>query len=93
MLFHVEGHLISLKDAFFQAPILRENGEQLSHEEVVAQLNADTLSSSSTLGRHGRSFTGGTFAQAVMLNLQSEVSYSLSNARAHIKMSHFYEDR
>lgn len=58
---------------FHKAPISLEDGGYLSHEEVVAQLSADTLSSSSTLGRDGRSFAAGTYAQAVVLNLKSEV--------------------
>jgi Zn-dependent M16 (insulinase) family peptidase len=61
-------------DALFEAPIVQESGKTLSHEEVVSQLNADTLSSYSTLGRDGRAFACGTFAQAVVLNLKSEVS-------------------
>jgi hypothetical protein len=52
---------------------VQESGKTLSHEEVVSQLNADTLSSYSTLGRDGRAFACGTFAQAVVLNLKSEV--------------------
>lgn len=60
-------------DALFEAPIVQDSGKTLSHEEVVSQLNADTLSSYSTLGREGRTFACGTFAQAVVLNLKSEV--------------------
>jgi hypothetical protein len=63
-------------DALFEAPIVQDSGKTLSHEEVVSQLNADTLSSYSTLGSGGRSFSCGTFAQALVLNLKSEVPAS-----------------
>jgi len=62
-----------------QAPIVQESGTQLSHEEVVSQLHADTLSSSSMLGHRGRTFTCGDFAQAIFLNFKSEVGASLSS--------------
>lgn len=71
---HYRPYLGLYLDTLFEAPIVQESGTQLSHEEVVSQLHADTLSSSSMLGHRGRTFTCGDFAQAIFLNFKSEVN-------------------
>jgi hypothetical protein len=49
-------YLSVLQNALYSLPVRRSSGEQLTHEEVVDQLDRDTVSYDTALG-FGASFT------------------------------------
>jgi hypothetical protein len=51
-------------DVIFELPILR-GGKLIPHEDVVAQLNDETISFESEVGFDGQKFAPGAFAQFV----------------------------
>ncbi|XP_060600571.1 uncharacterized protein C05D11.1-like [Ruditapes philippinarum] len=58
-------------EILFESPILRD-GVLVSHEEIISQLEADTLSTESCIGVNGGKFSCGSFPQIVMLKIQVE---------------------
>ncbi|XP_067661811.1 uncharacterized protein C05D11.1-like [Haliotis asinina] len=58
-------------EVLLESPILRD-GKLVSHEEVIAQLEADTLSSSVGLGVRGGKFSCGSFPQVASVELKVE---------------------
>jgi len=70
--------LVLYLEAIFELPILRD-GEVIPHEEIVAQLERETVSYSSTAGFYGSTFSAKGFSQYVVINIKSPVSlYSKS---------------
>eukprot|EP00698_Gefionella_okellyi_P009668 TRINITY_DN2477_c0_g1_i3.p1 TRINITY_DN2477_c0_g1~~TRINITY_DN2477_c0_g1_i3.p1 ORF type:complete len:857 (+),score=228.50 TRINITY_DN2477_c0_g1_i3:509-3079(+) len=63
-----------LASMLFEAPIARDDGVTLSHEDVVASLNRDTVAFSCALGTSGSSFEAGPFAQYLNLTLKFDKS-------------------
>ncbi|XP_071154933.1 uncharacterized protein C05D11.1-like [Mytilus edulis] len=58
-------------EVIFESPILR-NGELIDHEEVIKQLEADTISFSGRVGVGGSKFLCGTYPQMVQVELKFE---------------------
>ncbi|XP_064646790.1 uncharacterized protein C05D11.1-like [Lineus longissimus] len=58
-------------EVILESPIMR-NGELVNHEDVIAELAADTLSIQSGVGIFGHRFSCGDFAQSANLNIKVE---------------------
>lgn len=58
-------------EVLFESPILRD-GELIDHEEVIKQLQADTVSFSGSVGVGGSKFTCGTYPDIVQIRLKVE---------------------
>ncbi|KAL4219134.1 hypothetical protein ACF0H5_021716 [Mactra antiquata] len=58
-------------EVLFESPVVRD-GVLISHEEVISQLEADTLSTSTGLGINASSYNCGAFPQIVKIKLQVE---------------------
>ena len=68
---HLKPYLPLLLEMLLESP-LSIDGVDTSYEEVVAQLSADCLGSSTSLGVGGSRFLPGAFAQSAVLSLQAE---------------------
>ncbi|XP_053381490.1 uncharacterized protein C05D11.1-like isoform X2 [Mercenaria mercenaria] len=58
-------------ELLFESPVLRD-GVLVSHEEIISQLEADTLSTESCIGVDGGNFSCGSFPQVVKMKIQVE---------------------
>lgn len=61
-------HISTYLAALFSLPVTRSNGERLSHEEVVNQLDNDTVQYEVNLG------VNGAFAETVRVTIRVEVA-------------------
>lgn len=62
---------LAFQELFFTLPI-EKDGKRIEHEEVVRQLDSDTLSQSNTVGTDGNTFSAGNFAQLIKFRLKVE---------------------
>ena len=58
-----------LLNALYSLPVKRASGEQLTHEEVVDQLDHDTVSYSASLG------FGSSFMEMARISIKVETAY------------------
>ncbi|XP_033646112.1 uncharacterized protein C05D11.1-like [Asterias rubens] len=59
-------------EILFESPLIRD-GVLVSHEDVVTQLAADTLSTESSLGFNGNRFRCGEFSQVAFIEMKVEI--------------------